>query len=582
MILWTGVVMQLMLKFPWVGVVNLSQADINKNVDMFAARRRERDYFTSTPEYKHLAHRMGIQSLIGKTISDLDSELARLGKPIAADAGLLRNQSAARLALLAFHSNSHSLFLNKFLQLITKYLVSQAHGSESDSTSLTAACASVDHMTLLQCFSVALSKAHSIAFNSACIGPHQLNGVRDHEVLISSILFKPPAAYHRVDHIGVLNVDAKPRIHCMLLWDIIIFFQVSSVSPAAQNRFRGISSGRMGRMRSGKERFELWGPLHLTTFIDWTNENHRRSVLACLIQGIYVHERDRQKKRKGPEALAPLWWESFHFKLLDNLIDNVDGSIFGGIYEFKPPPSISNHSLDGSPKYVIAFRGNFLKFPSFARDIELDCRFFKCEFHLTSRFQIAMQAVRQRVAAVGVSNVWLAGHSLGSAIAMLAGKKLASTGTFLSSYLFNPPYVSFSIESIKGEIMKLVIRTPCSFISSVRLASTTKGKKQESNQSDNPFAALSAWFPSLYVNPGDHICSKYIGYFEHKGRLATQISIGGPSTWRDTELHTESLHIPSANLITNSAPSRGLKEAHGIHQWWSDDLQLQSKDYKYK
>ncbi|KAH8522133.1 hypothetical protein H0E87_002954 [Populus deltoides] len=97
------------LKFPWVGVVNRSQADINKNVDMIAARRREREYFSSTPEYKHLAHRMGsehlakmlskhlevvikskipgIQSLVNKTISELESELSRLGKPIAADAG---------------------------------------------------------------------------------------------------------------------------------------------------------------------------------------------------------------------------------------------------------------------------------------------------------------------------------------------------------------------------------------------------------------------------------------------------------------------------------------------------------------
>ena len=51
------------LKFPWVGVVNRSQADINKNVDMIAARRREREYFANTPEYKHLARRMGSEHL---------------------------------------------------------------------------------------------------------------------------------------------------------------------------------------------------------------------------------------------------------------------------------------------------------------------------------------------------------------------------------------------------------------------------------------------------------------------------------------------------------------------------------------
>ncbi|KAM0939588.1 putative dynamin stalk domain, GTPase effector domain, Dynamin superfamily [Dioscorea sansibarensis] len=115
------------LQFPWIGVVNRSQADINKSVDMIAARRREREYFSNAPEYKHLAHRMGsehlgtmlskaliyfsfksyvfclqiikhleqviksripgIQSLISKTIIELEGELTRLGKPIAADSG---------------------------------------------------------------------------------------------------------------------------------------------------------------------------------------------------------------------------------------------------------------------------------------------------------------------------------------------------------------------------------------------------------------------------------------------------------------------------------------------------------------
>ncbi|KAL5701394.1 dynamin GTPase [Ranunculus cassubicifolius] len=97
------------LQFPWIGVVNRSQADINKSVDMIAARRREREYFATSPEYKHLASRMGseylgkmlskhletviksripgLQSLINKTMTELEQELSRLGKPVAADAG---------------------------------------------------------------------------------------------------------------------------------------------------------------------------------------------------------------------------------------------------------------------------------------------------------------------------------------------------------------------------------------------------------------------------------------------------------------------------------------------------------------
>ncbi|KAJ0779729.1 putative Oil body-associated protein [Helianthus annuus] len=47
------------LQHPWVGIVNRSQADINKNTDMIYARRREREYFATSPDYGHLASKMG-------------------------------------------------------------------------------------------------------------------------------------------------------------------------------------------------------------------------------------------------------------------------------------------------------------------------------------------------------------------------------------------------------------------------------------------------------------------------------------------------------------------------------------------
>ncbi|CAA7393222.1 unnamed protein product [Spirodela intermedia] len=97
------------LQHPWVGVVNRSQADINKSTDMMAARQRERDYFSSSPDYGHLSSKMGseylakllskhlesvirsripsILSLINKTIDELEAEMDHLGRPIALDSG---------------------------------------------------------------------------------------------------------------------------------------------------------------------------------------------------------------------------------------------------------------------------------------------------------------------------------------------------------------------------------------------------------------------------------------------------------------------------------------------------------------
>ncbi|XVF41383.1 hypothetical protein PTKIN_Ptkin01aG0276100 [Pterospermum kingtungense] len=97
------------LQLPWVGIVNRSQADINRNVDMIVARRKEREYFATSPDYGHLASKMGseylakllsqhlesviraripsITSLINKSIDELESEMDHLGRPIALDAG---------------------------------------------------------------------------------------------------------------------------------------------------------------------------------------------------------------------------------------------------------------------------------------------------------------------------------------------------------------------------------------------------------------------------------------------------------------------------------------------------------------
>lgn len=96
------------LQHPWVGIVNRSQADINMNIDMVVARRKEREFFATSPEYGHLANRMGseylakllskhlesvikarvpaILTLINTSIDELEAEMSYLGKPVAIDA----------------------------------------------------------------------------------------------------------------------------------------------------------------------------------------------------------------------------------------------------------------------------------------------------------------------------------------------------------------------------------------------------------------------------------------------------------------------------------------------------------------
>ncbi|CAF2271505.1 hypothetical protein HID58_014835 [Brassica napus] len=365
-------------------------------------------------------------------------------------------------------------------------------------------------------------------------------------------------------------------------------------------------------MASDREDFTLCGPSSHLTNLDWANENHQRCVAACLVQGIYIVERDRQLQREGSQALASPWWDSFHFKLIRRLIDDADFSIFGAIYELKPPPQQEDTTTittveSKSPRYVIAFRGTLTKPGSISRDLELDIHIIRNGLHRTSRFDIAMQAVGSMATSVGASNLWITGHSMGAAMALLAGKTLAKTGVYVKSFLFNPPFVSPPIERISNERVRSGLRIAGSLVTAglafsrtLKQAQQPQQQLQERNLSEDPLKALSLWLPDIHVNPGDHLCSEYIGFFEHRGnmeqlgygagiveRMAMQHSLGGllmdamgVSNAVDVQ---EPVHvIPSAKLIVNRTASEDYKEAHGIHQWWRDDQDLVSNIYLFK
>ncbi|KAK8591313.1 hypothetical protein V6N13_031361 [Hibiscus sabdariffa] len=316
----------------------------------------------------------------------------------------------------------------------------------------------------------------------------------------------------------------------------------------------------------GNDQFSISGPTYLTS-IDWTNAHHQRSVAASLVKGVYVLEGDRQDGRQGPECLAPPWWEFFQFKYVAPLIES-DQCIFGAIFEYRPSDYSYHYNIHESPRYVIAFRGTLLKLGSLARDVQLDIDIIRNGLDRTARSKIAISTVQDTVAKVGISKVWLTGHSQGASIAMLAGKMMAKSGIFLQSFLFNPPHNDRNKDPKTG------------------------------NENRDSFAAISGWIPSLFVNPGDPICSEYIGYFEHRrkvesfgfaakalARKTSQTSLGNlvlNAVGAQGVESSEPLHLlPSANLIVNLSPSQDFKQAHGLCQWWRPDLNLKCHVYKY-
>ncbi|KAL5568355.1 hypothetical protein UlMin_024930 [Ulmus minor] len=345
-------------------------------------------------------------------------------------------------------------------------------------------------------------------------------------------------------------------------------------------------------MSSATANFSMAGPSHLTA-VDWKNSHHRRVVAASLVEGAYKIERDRQESRHGSQAQAPPWWEFFHFQLNHKLIDNVDQSIFGVVYEYKSPTRNSFNNSDlKPPKFVVAFRGTLTQPETRSRDLKLDFQCISNTIHETSRLLLATQSIQNVVSSAGASSVWLAGHSLGSAIGLLAGKHMAKLGFPLETYLFNPPFISAPIEGIKEERLKNGIRIANSVVKAGLSAVVKRRNHQNSPRKTDSFDLLSAWFPFLFVNPSDHICSGYIGYFEHRKKmeeigagkiekLATKSSVESIVSCALGRVSEPYDVVPSAILNINQTPSPDFRRAHGTEQWWNPNFHYRSLVYQF-
>ncbi|XP_059306246.1 GDSL esterase/lipase At4g10955-like [Lycium ferocissimum] len=250
------------------------------------------------------------------------------------------------------------------------------------------------------------------------------------------------------------------------------------------------------------------------------NADHRTSIVASLIKGANILEYDHHQNRQGPDALAPPWWESFHFYLIHKLVDDTDRSIFGAIYEYEFPnySTTSTSHNHNPPKYGIAFQGTIVKRQSIIRDVILDLRVILNSLNKTSYFRIDFQVVQNIVEINhGVTDIWLADHSLGSAIALNIGRGMVKRGIRLETYLFNPPFASLPIEIIKNDILKHGICGAHSV--NVILYFIVDIMSSTPYDNDGTFTQLCGWILNLFVNPSDPICSKYVGYFEHREKM---------------------------------------------------------------
>ncbi|KAL8252003.1 hypothetical protein R6Q59_035696 [Mikania micrantha] len=329
------------------------------------------------------------------------------------------------------------------------------------------------------------------------------------------------------------------------------------------------------------QNFDVSGPVHLLNSLDWTAPNDLKSIVASLVHGVYILEKDRQRGSIG--TYAPPWWERFHFRLNRVLVDDNDSSIFGAIYEFKDAHQYA-------PKYVIAFRGTIKRFQTLFQDMKLNFKFVYGHPAESPRFNKAYEAVLNTVDLAGAANVWLAGHSLGASIAMLAGRELAKSGSYLETYLFSPPFNSVPIENlIKNQTLKHVVRI---WASLMKAGIATIMNRPSEDLEEDAFIMLSKWKSNMFVNPNDPICSEYIGYFQHRVNM-NEIGMGDVEriAARDSIISLISrafgrisvpLHLlPTANLTVNDSLTESVRKAHKIDQWWQEPFEGSTKLYRF-
>lgn len=342
---------------------------------------------------------------------------------------------------------------------------------------------------------------------------------------------------------------------------------------------KGNNSGGGGGSSGGEAHpyaFHVSGPRNLSSpnwrdliNSSWKDGNYKRTFMACFIQAAYLLELDRQENRSEEDALAPKWWLPFKYKLVQTLVDERDGSIFGAVLEWDRSAALADFILirpSGAPRVVLALRGTLLNSLTIRRDLEDDLRFLAWESLKGSvRFKVAFDALKSLVNKYGSGNVSIAGHSLGAGFALQVGKALAKEGIYVEAHLFNPPSVSLAMSLRRiGEKAAFAWKRVRAMLPS---GSVIQPGTDEQNKRSS--ATLKKWVPHLYVNNSDYVCCYYTD------PTRTSEANSSSSSSKENVALSSGANV-GAKLFVLSKGNQKFLEAHRLEQWWADDLELQA------
>ncbi|EFJ21989.1 hypothetical protein SELMODRAFT_416916 [Selaginella moellendorffii] len=352
----------------------------------------------------------------------------------------------------------------------------------------------------------------------------------------------------------------------------------ANAAVSVRGRLRRVSGGRHESMLmdySVSSRITYGVMYHKGIIKDVPDD--KRAILACLVSSVYSLQHDRSKNYTGtPQALAPPWWTSFNYELLDVILGNdklrINGAVF--VWNYK------NHWKPArAPMVVLALRGT----DSLTSDYIVDFKIANQELYKTGRFTAAYNALRNAVAWHGKDNVCITGHSLGAAVALSAARMMASQGQFVEAHLFNPPFSSSTApyKSLFGAETYSNLQEVYTVAKAGLVNLLVDAAKRRESEAE--FAALGSWYPDMYVHPSDPVCSGFLEHFKNyqymlQGKYARLAmpheSIRGVLCSSKAKPHhlipSARLHVPADDGKAASA-----RDAHSLTQWWSDGAVVQ-------
>lgn len=326
--------------------------------------------------------------------------------------------------------------------------------------------------------------------------------------------------------------------------------------------------------------------------------DHKRVIMASLVEGVYRIERERinghgPRNWNGRPGLK--WWETFHYDMVEPIeANNAKRTVFGAVYKSRLDHNPGHHDLS-APKIVVAFRGTMITNKAdFMANIHI--LFHRLRSH--QRYAVGLKVLREQVLTqYHHSEVCLAGHSKGAALALLMGRELAEgegnqgPRRFLEAHLFNPPHPAIPRTEPSSKLAAISHEAHKVFANALSRALQHNDTRQDENRK---FLSIRDWLPHLYVNAQDIICSAYITHFQDDHLLPEKLRASFPELFSATPHSIRGIlrsyflkeddsrpdHlIPSACLHINGNPPASnfltkRYKAHKLRLWYDFNLEV--------